>query len=142
MATPHRKSALASLMALLGFGCKGEPASSAAAEPAGQPAGERVSKPLSLDDVLKQDQPLLIDVRSPGEFAQGHVPGSINIPVNQIDDIAKAIPSKDAPVVLFCASGGRSGSAIRQLKRQGYTGLVNGGGFRGMAKKMGVQLAR
>ena len=65
--------------------------------------------------------PLIIDVRSPGEFATGHVRGSLNIPLDRFaDDIAKTVPDKSAPVILCCASGGRSGMACSFMQQMGY----------------------
>ncbi|MFN3200930.1 MAG: rhodanese-like domain-containing protein [Bradymonadia bacterium] len=139
MNPPQRKSLLASAMALLGFGCKGE--STPVNPEAGQPSGS-VSKSVTVDDILKQDRPLLIDVRTPGEYARGHVPGSVNVPLNQIQEAASVLPSKDTPAIIFCAVGGRASRAIKALQKQGYTGLVNGGGFKDVARKMGVKLSQ
>ena len=84
---------------------------------------------------------LLIDVRTPLEFAQGHIAGSLNIPHEQIEDIAEAIGErKDRPVILFCRSGARSGMALGLLMQQGYTQLANGGGVTDLAARMGVSL--
>lgn len=66
----------------------------------------------------------LIDVRSPGEFASGHVEGAKNIPVQEIGERAKEIP-KDRPVVLYCASGMRSGSAASVLRAAGRKDVHN-----------------
>ena len=65
--------------------------------------------------------PLIIDVRSPGEFATGHVRGSVNIPLDRFAQaIAEAVPDKSAPVILCCASGGRSGMACDYMQQMGY----------------------
>lgn len=69
---------------------------------------------------------LVIDVRSPGEFAQGRVKKAINVPLGELEGrIGKLAPSKDTPLLCHCASGGRSGSAVSQLKRLGYTQAYN-----------------
>ncbi len=87
------------------------------------------------------DDTLLIDVRTPLEFTQGHIAGSINIPHEQLDDIAAAIGErKDRPVILFCRSGARSGMALGLLMQQGYTRLANGGGVVDLAARLGVPL--
>ena len=79
----------------------------------------------------------LIDVRSPGEFAGGSVPGAINIPVDQLgSNIAKA-GSKNEPVVVFCASGMRSANAKRILESAGFTDVTNGGGVMDMMRAVG-----
>lgn len=77
------------------------------------------------------DGALLIDVRSPEEFAGGSVPKSINIPLNQIQLAVnhKALIDKSKPIVVFCASGMRSGLARRQLLAMGYQTVINGGGL-------------
>jgi phage shock protein E len=63
----------------------------------------------------------LIDVRTPGEFARGALPGARNIPLSEIGARAAEIGPKDKPVVLYCASGARSGSARRMLTGLGFT---------------------
>jgi phage shock protein E len=67
-------------------------------------------------------------VRTAGEFVGGHVAGSVNIPLNEvvsrIDELMKM-----QPMVLCCASGGRSGQAADYLTEQGLD-VVNGGGWK------------
>jgi len=67
----------------------------------------------------------IVDVRTPDEFRSGHVAGSINIPLDRIQDQMKKI-SKDKPVITCCRSGARSGMAADMLKAQGYE-VYNGG---------------
>ena len=67
---------------------------------------------------------VVVDVRTPGEFAQGHVPGAINLPVEEVARWADRIP-KDRPVYLYCRSGNRSRKAAEYLARKGYTNLYN-----------------
>ena len=87
------------------------------------------------------DDTLLIDVRTPLEYAQGHLAGSLNIPHEQVEDIASAIgDQKDRPVILFCRSGARSGMALGLLLQQGYTNLANGGGVVELADRLGLTL--
>ncbi len=64
---------------------------------------------------------LLLDVRSGGEFAGGHLPGAINVPVDQVAARADELAKKGKPVVVYCASGMRSGSAARTLKAKGLS---------------------
>lgn len=71
---------------------------------------------------------VIIDVRSPGEFAGGHVKGSKNIPLQSIENRIKEIKKMNKPVVACCASGGRSGQATEIMKRHGIE-AVNGGGW-------------
>ncbi len=62
----------------------------------------------------------LIDVRTPGEFAGGAIDGARNIPVQVLDQRMDEIGDKAAPVVVYCASGMRSNSAMRSLQAAGF----------------------
>ena len=88
---------------------------------------------LSMDKAqleLENDKTIhLIDVRSPEEYFEGHIPGSRNIPLNRIAEIEKAVPDRDAKLFVYCLSGGRSASACSYLVRMGYTNVVNIGGI-------------
>lgn len=79
----------------------------------------------NLAETLKHDH-LLIDVRTTEEFAEGTIPGAINIPSHLIPLRLTEIP-KDKPVIVFCQSGSRSGLVKQFLGREGYTNCVNGG---------------
>jgi phage shock protein E len=67
----------------------------------------------------------LIDVRSPGEFSSGHLPGAVNVPVGSIADRASTLGSTNAPIILYCASGTRSAMARSVLTRKGFTKVYN-----------------
>jgi len=77
---------------------------------------------------LLEQGAVIIDVRTPGEFAGGHVAGSRNIPLNTIGNRVNEIKKMKKPVVLCCASGARSGQATNMLQRQGVE-CANGGGW-------------
>jgi len=64
-------------------------------------------------------------VRSPGEFAAGHVAGASNIPVGEIGQRAADLGAAEQPIVLYCASGMRSALAARTLRRAGFTRVYN-----------------
>jgi len=66
---------------------------------------------------------VLVDVREPHEFAAGHIPGAINIPLQQLDSRLTELQPKETPVVLYCRSGNRSGSATRMLKSAGFAAV-------------------
>jgi len=71
-------------------------------------------------------QPLLLDVRSPAEFARGHLPTAINLPLDQLPDhpaLAQLDPQRSC--VVYCQSGGRSRRAIALLEQHGFTRLYN-----------------
>lgn len=80
---------------------------------------------------------LYLDVRSPAEFSAGHVDGAVNVPVGDTAKMAEVIGRKDRPVIVHCAVGGRAGQAAAALKAQGFTRLVNGGGFKDVAAATG-----
>lgn len=69
---------------------------------------------------------LILDVRSPQEYAEGHIPGAINIPHNQLNSRLAEIGSyKGKEVVLYCASGGRVGIAAKTLQPAGFSKLLH-----------------
>ena len=70
----------------------------------------------------------IVDVRTPGEFMGGNVPGSINIPLNEVVDRADEIMNLKQPVVFCCASGNRSGQATAYFREKGLD-CENGGGW-------------
>ena len=71
----------------------------------------------------------LIDVRTPAEFADGHIPGAVNVPLQQIGSIAAAVPEAATPLFVYCMSGARSQQAVGALKQMGYTDARNIGGI-------------
>jgi phage shock protein E len=68
----------------------------------------------------------LVDVRTPAEYASGHIDGARNIPVQEIAARSKELP-KGKPVVVYCASGMRSAVAASSLRRAGFDKVVNAG---------------
>ena len=75
------------------------------------------------------DGALLIDVRTRSEFKEGHIPGSVNIPLQMIDQVEDIAESTDMPLFVYCRSGGRSGQAAVLLEERGYTDVQNIGGI-------------
>ena len=71
----------------------------------------------------------IVDVRSVAEFKDGAYPGAVNIPLSLIPLKMKELEPRDTPIVLYCASGARSGQAARLLKAAGFTNVVNAGGL-------------
>ncbi|WP_452228041.1 MULTISPECIES: rhodanese-like domain-containing protein [unclassified Lacinutrix] len=78
---------------------------------------------------------IIIDVRSKGEYSQGAIPGSKNIPLQVITGKISEIKKLNKPVITCCASGMRSGSAASILKAQGIE-AINGGGWLSLSKKL------
>ena len=90
---------------------------------AAEPALVPISQEALLERQQKGDETLyVLDVRSPEEYASGHVPGAINIPYDQIASRMAEVP-KDQDVVLYCKSGRRAGIAAEVLAGQGYERL-------------------
>ena len=72
---------------------------------------------------------LLLDVRGADEYAEGHIPGSINIPL-QLLPMKKGLPEDlDTPIFVYCRSGGRSRRAAAFLEKEGYENVKNIGGI-------------
>jgi len=71
---------------------------------------------------------LLLDVRSRGEYAGGHVDNSKNIPLDELSNSLKKL-DKEKSYVVVCASGMRSGRAVSLMKQNGFTNCYNGGSW-------------
>ena len=74
----------------------------------------------------------VLDVRSPDEYAGGHLPQATNVPIQSFDVAAvdKLVGGdKSKPIVTYCAKGGRAQKAKDALEAAGYTHVVNGGGY-------------
>ena len=71
---------------------------------------------------------VLLDVRTPQEYREGHIPGSKNVPLQSMESVKQAA-AKDAPVFVYCYSGSRSSQAAGILKQMGYTNVKNIGGI-------------
>lgn len=78
---------------------------------------------------------IILDVRTKSEYAQGAIPGSKNIALQQVASRIEEIKSWDAPIITCCVSGMRSGTAASILKAQGIE-AINGGGWFSLNKKM------
>jgi rhodanese-related sulfurtransferase len=70
----------------------------------------------------------LVDVRTPEEYADGHIPTAINIPVSEIGE-RPPTTDKGALIIVYCASGGRSARSKARLEGLGYTRVVDFGGI-------------
>lgn len=74
-------------------------------------------------------QAILLDVRTPEEYGGGHVPGSRNLPLQQIEKIIAIAEKKETPLFVYCQSGARSRQAVSLLQRMGYENVNNIGGM-------------
>ena len=82
------------------------------------------------------DSAVLLDVRTPDEYRQGHIPGSKNVPLQSISKVAGMIDNKSTTIFVHCLSGARSRQAAAILKQMGYTHVKNIGGISAYAGKV------
>lgn len=82
---------------------------------------------------LIKDGAIIVDVRSTGEYASGHIKGSMNIPLDQLSGKINKL-DKSKPIITCCASGMRSASAKGMLKSKGFTDVHNGGSWMSLRK--------
>lgn len=88
--------------------------------------------PAQFKAAMDSTHAFVVDVRTPGERDQGFIEGSVNIDWQNGDLVEKMSDhAKDEPVLLYCASGGRSGMAVDALRKAGYTNVHDlAGGMR------------
>jgi len=72
---------------------------------------------------------VLLDVRTPQEYGEGHIPGSKNAPLQTLDKIRSVVENKDTELFVYCYSGARSRQATMMLQHMGYTNVQNIGGI-------------
>lgn len=130
--------AMAFAIAVLGAGCSGESGGAGASQEAvEQVAVQREPTPtlsspqvITSADLVKrlegEDVPVILDVRSPEEFADGHIPGAINVPYDQIAANLDSLESfLTAEIVVYCRTGRRAGVAEKALREAGFTQVVD-----------------
>ena len=79
---------------------------------------------------------VLLDVRTPQEYREGHIPGSQNVPLQQLDKVEEVTENKDTVLYVYCRSGARSRQAASLLKQMGYTNVHNTGGIAAYSGKV------
>lgn len=89
-----------------------------------------------VEEAARTDGAVLLDVRTPEEYAAGHLPGSVNVPLDRIETIRL---ERSKPLFVYCRSGARSARACEILRGQGYTARNIGGllGYRGALNRGG-----
>ena len=87
---------------------------------------------MTIRDLIKERGATVIDVRSSWEYADGHVDGAVNIPLDEITQRVSEIQGMKAPYLLYCRSGNRSGMATSILQQSGVDQVFNGGGLADM----------
>lgn len=88
---------------------------------------------VNVEELIKNGA-TIVDVRTRGEYAGGHVRGSVNIPLDQLSAQLSRLKDKEKPIVTCCASGMRSGAARNFLRSQGYNNVHNGGSWLSLRK--------
>ena len=79
---------------------------------------------------------VLLDVRTPQEYREGHIPGSQNVPLQQLDKVEEVTENKDTVLYVYCRSGARSRQAVSLLNHMGYTNVHNIGGIAAYSGKV------
>jgi len=79
---------------------------------------------------------VLLDVRTPQEYREGHIPGSKNVPLQTIDKISAVADNKNIPLFVYCYSGSRSRQAVSMLQHMGYNNVQNIGGIAAYSGKV------
>jgi phage shock protein E len=85
---------------------------------------------------LVKEGAIILDVRSKGEFAGGHIKGAVNISVDTLRNNLPKLKDKNQPIITCCASGMRSASAKSILQSNGFTQVYNGGGWSSLQNKI------
>jgi phage shock protein E len=114
-------------LALAASGCSAQPAVQQTTEATLSAATISIDA-VRLSGLVAQDKAVLIDVRTPEEFAQGHIAGAVNLPLQDFDP--KAVPHEAGKqTVLYCRSGRRSEAAATQMVAAGQAAVHLGGGI-------------
>jgi len=79
---------------------------------------------------------ILLDVRSPQEYQEGHIPGSKNVPLQQLENVRSVADNSDTPLFVYCYSGSRSRQATSMLQHMGYHNIQNIGGIAAYSGKV------
>jgi len=87
---------------------------------------------------LVREGAIILDVRTKGEFASGHIRGAINIPVEKLAGNLNKLKGKNIPIITCCASGSRSASAKGILTSHGFTNVHNGGAWMSLRRKIDI----
>lgn len=108
--------------AFLGISCQSQNKTTSSAQS---------SDTLTQEQIIQQkikDGAMLVDVRTTEEFAEGSVPGAVNIPVDQVEQHLEQFKDKK-DIIVFCRSGNRSGKAQKILESHGFSNVINGGSW-------------
>jgi phage shock protein E len=126
--------ALVALVAVSLTGCSGSTGSGSTglatvAAAASAPANGAEVDAATFAAAMKRPGTVVLDVRTPAEFAEGHLAGAVNLDVNAADFRTKVgALTKDVPYAVYCRSGNRSGTALAIMKALGFTQTYHLGG--------------
>lgn len=109
-----------SVLLVVAIGCATPSANNTYVSIGGQEAMERMEK--------EQDY-IILDVRTPEEYSSGHLPNAINVPVETIQAKPSELPNTDQVIFVYCRSGNRSKQASQKLVELGYANIVEIGGI-------------
>jgi rhodanese-related sulfurtransferase len=81
-------------------------------------------------DIIDSEDVIVLDVRTPEEYKEGHIENAVLLPVADIEDKAgEVLTDKDAKILVYCRSGNRSATAAKELIEMGYTDVYDFGGI-------------
>lgn len=89
-------------------------------------------------EYLRSERAKLLDIRTPAEYIQGHIPGSMNVPLHTIDDVEYLVENKEDPLYVYCYTGARCYQAVSQLQEMGFQNVKNIGGIAAYSGKVVV----
>lgn len=108
-----------------------------------RPGGGNAVNPTQATLLINREDAVVIDVREPTEYVEGHLPDSRNIPLSQLPSLASDLEKlKDKPLILVCRSGARSSSACSRLIKMGFTNVNNLSGGVGDWAQAGLPLKK
>lgn len=94
------------------------------------PSFQSIAPEEALERLENEQGIILLDVRTPAEYAEGHIPGSLLIPLQTLEEQASLqLTDRDTPIFVYCRSGQRSLEAAKILVEQGYTQVYDLGGI-------------
>ena len=82
-----------------------------------------------IKEFSQREDAILLDVRTPQEYRNGFIPGSKNVPLQQLDKMITVVENKNTALYVYCHSGARSRQAVSYLQHMGYTNVNNIGGI-------------
>lgn len=91
---------------------------------------QQVNSEQAIKMMAENEGYIILDVRTPAEYHEGHIEGAINVPNEEINDKEiKRLPDKNQMIFVYCRSGNRSKDASEKLVKLGYTNIIEFGGI-------------